>query len=158
MLLAGLAQSVVAQTSGVRVAPAAPEFVRQALLVAPFRPDSTPVGLASASRELADALHDRLDRRLENRETQLLESFRLRNVLLESGYDRNAILGDIELRLMARKIRADEVVFGRVSRQGNTYVVAGRVARLRNWDMQQPLPWCVAPPSRSWPNDWRKKW
>jgi len=140
MLLAGLAQSVVAQTSGVRVAPAAPEFVRQALLVAPFRPDSTPVGLASASRELADALHDRLDRRLENRETQLLESFRLRNVLLESGYDRNAILGDIELRLMARKIRADEVVFGRVSRQGNTYVVAGRVARLRNWDMQQPLP------------------
>jgi hypothetical protein len=140
MLFASLVQSVAAQPAGVRVAPPGQEFVRQALLVAPFRPDSTPADLANASRELAEVLRDRLDRRIESRETQLLETFRLRNVLLESGYDRNAILGDIELRLMARKIRADEVVFGRVSRQGNNYVVAGRVARLRNWDMQQPLP------------------
>lgn len=148
LLLAGLASSATAQTApptGVRVAPAGPEFVRQALLVAPFRPDTNTPALANASRELADALNGRLDRHIDKRETQLLETFRLKNVLLESGYDRNAILGDIELRLMAKKIRADEVVFGRVSRQGANYVVAGRVARLRNWDMQQPLPVVRAP-------------
>ncbi|WP_337170325.1 hypothetical protein [Gemmatimonas aurantiaca] len=134
-----------AQPTGVRVAPApastaSPEFVRQALLVAPFRPDSTPAGLANVSRDLSDVLRDRLGKRIDGRETQLLESYHLRNILLESGYPRNAILGDVELRLMARKVRADEVVFGRVMRQGNTYVVAGRMARLRNWEMQQPLP------------------
>jgi len=139
--LIGLSSGAVAQSTSGKVAQASgQEFVRQALLVAPFRPDSGAPGLAPAARELAESLRGRLAQRINSKETQVLESFRLRNVLLESGYDRHAVLGDIELRLMARKIRADEVVFGRLSRSGGQYVVTGRMARLRNWDMQQPLP------------------
>lgn len=117
----------------------AQEFTKQALLVAPFRSD-TGARAAATARDIADALRNRLGKAVDNREVRVLEQYLLGNVLAESDYKRSAVLGDVELRLVAGKLRADEIVHGQFTRSGTTLVVTARLARIRNWGMQQPLP------------------
>jgi len=138
------------------------EFTRQALLVAPFRFESGPSGTGASprdsltprrnvrrspnavastlARQFAEELHARLSRRLDGPELQVLGRYLLGNALAEADYPRDAVLGEVELRLVAGKVRADEVIFGRITRSGEEILVAPRLARLRNWTMQQPLP------------------
>lgn len=115
------------------------EFVRQTLVVVPFRADSMP-GLPGIAHDISDDTRNRLGTLLDEREVEVLANYHLNAVLVRSDYRRNADLSDIETRLVASKLRADEIVLGRVRRDGRTLVVDARLARIRNWTMQQPLP------------------
>ena len=118
---------------------AAPEFVRQTLVVVPFRADSTP-NLREEAHRVSDVVRNRLGKLLDAQQVDVLANYHLNAVLVRSDYQRNADLGDVETRLAASKLRADEIVMGTVRREGRQFVVEARLARIRNWTMQQPLP------------------
>ncbi len=117
----------------------AQEFTQQLLLVVPFRADSAPGALEDAHR-VSDGVRNRLGKLLPERDVDVLSNTRLNALLVKSNYRRNAQMSDIETRLAASELRADEIVFGRVHREGRTFVVHARLARIRGWNMQQPLP------------------
>ena len=117
----------------------AQEFVRQAVLVAPFRSDSAP-GAATLARDVARMVRERTAARLDPREAKVVDGFLLENLLIETGYTRTTIPRDFELRVSSQKLRADEIVRGVVTRQNGAIVVTARLALLRSWDIQQPLP------------------
>lgn len=117
----------------------AQEFVRQSLLIAPLRSDSTPRAARDA-RQVADVAHERLARLIDAKAVDLVERYRLENFLVTSSYRRDAILTEGELHIIARQMRLDEVVFGRVSVERGTITVATRLSLLRKRGLQQPLP------------------
>lgn len=117
----------------------APEFTQQIMLVVPFRADSGP-GLLDDAHKVSDGVRDRLGKLLPEREVDVLSNTRLNALLVKSNYRRNSQMSEIETRLAASELRADEIVFGRVQREGRAYVVQARLARIRGWNMQQPLP------------------
>jgi hypothetical protein len=115
------------------------EFTQQALVVVPFRSDSTGA-LRDDAHRIADATRNRLGKLLDGREVDVLANYRLNALLVKSSYRRNAELSDVETRLVAGELRADEIVVGTVRREGRQLVAEARLARIRNWTMQQPLP------------------
>lgn len=114
-------------------------FTQQTMLVVPFRPDSTP-GLLDDAHRISDGVRNRLGKLLPEREVDVLSNVRLNALLVKSSYRRNSAMSEIETRLAASELRADEIVFGHVQREGRTFVVHARLARIRGWNMQQPLP------------------
>jgi tetratricopeptide (TPR) repeat protein len=122
----------------------AQEFVRQELLVAQFRSD-TSQGLPAAGRELAQLTRDRLSKTVDKGLAHVVEGYRITNLLQYSDFSKKALLADAELRVLATQLRADETLFGRITRQDGAFVVTARIARLRNWGLQQPLPIVKAP-------------
>lgn len=122
----------------------AQEFVKQELLVAQFRAD-TAQGLPAAGRELAQLTRDRLAKLVDKGQAHVVEGYRIANLLQYSDFNRKALLADTELRALATQLRADETVFGRLAREDGQFVVTSRIARLRNWGLQQPLPVVRAP-------------
>ena len=118
---------------------AAQEFTQQLMLVVPFRADSGP-GLLEDAHTVSDGVRNRLGGLLPERDVAVLSNARLNALLIKSSYRRNAQISDVETRLAASELRADEIVLGRVQREGRTFVVYARLARIRGWNMQQPLP------------------
>jgi tetratricopeptide (TPR) repeat protein len=122
----------------------AQEFVKQLLLIAPLRADSASGAasgaLAKFARQIADVARSRVDRALNEKDVEVLPQFRLEKIFVESGYDRDAVLSEGEIRIVARQMRVDEVVHGRVAQKNGAFLVAARLALSRNWGMQQPLP------------------
>jgi tetratricopeptide (TPR) repeat protein len=117
----------------------AQEFTQQTMLVVPFRADSTP-GLLDEAHKVSDGVRNRLGKLIPEREVEVLSNARLNALLIKSNYRRNSQISDVETRLAASELRADEIVFGRVQREGRAVVVHARLARIRGWNMQQPLP------------------
>lgn len=122
---------------------AAQEFVRQSLLIAPLRPDSAGSGARDAVRtakQVTDAVRERTGQRTDVKSLRVLEGYRLDNLLLELNYKPQQRIGDAELRFFGQQLRADEVLVGRVVPQPAGVTVVARLALLRSWGMQQPLP------------------
>lgn len=122
---------------------AAQEFVRQSLLIAPFRVDSTaPSGsnLARTARQLAELTRARFAQRADPRAVKVLEGYRLDNLLLELNYKPQVTLGDAELRFFGQQLRADEVLLVQVSQRDGLITLQPRLSVLRSWGMPQPLP------------------
>lgn len=122
---------------------AAQEFVRQSLLIAPFRVDSAAASasnLARTARQVAEVARSRFAQRADPRAVKVLEGYRLDNLLLELNYKPQVTLGDAELRFFGQQLRADEVLLARVSQQEGLITLQPRLAVLRSWGMQQPLP------------------
>lgn len=118
----------------------AQEFVKQGVLIAPLHVDSTP-GLLKAARQLAEVARATTARLLDPREAELIEQYRLENMLAASDYPRSAVLSEADIRIVGGRTRADEIVHGRVSAgSSGGVVVSTRLAIVRNWGMQQPLP------------------
>lgn len=117
----------------------AQEFTQQLMLVVPFRADSGP-GLLDDAHKVSDGVRSRLGKLLPERDVDVLSNLRLNALLVKSSYRRNSQISEIETRLAASELRADEIVFGRVQREGRAFVVHARLARIRGWNMQQPLP------------------
>ena len=122
---------------------AAQEFVRQSLLIAPLRPDSGGSSARDAARtakQVTDAVRERTGQRTDVKSLRVLEGYRLDNLLLELNYKPQQRIGDAELRFFGQQLRADEVLVGRVVPQPAGVTVVARLALLRSWGMQQPLP------------------
>jgi hypothetical protein len=121
----------------------AQEFVRQSLLIAPFRVDSTLNGSpieSRVARQVAEVTRARVTQRADSRAVKVLEGYRLDNLLLELNYKPQVILGDAELRFFGQQLRADEVLLARVSQRDGMITLSPRLTVLRSWGMQQPLP------------------
>ena len=118
---------------------AAQEFVRQSLLIAPFSSDNTP-GASKLARQVAEVGRTRIAQRSDPRALKVLEGYRLDNLLLELNYASKTSLGDAELRFFGQQLRADEVLLTRLAQQDGMLVLSSRLAVLRSWGMQQPLP------------------
>ena len=118
----------------------AQEFAKQGVLIAPLHVDSTP-GLLKAARQLAEVARSATAKLLDPREAEVIEQYRLENMLAASDYPRSAVLSEADIRIVGGRTRADEIVHGRVtSGVAGGVVVATRLAIVRNWGMQQPLP------------------
>jgi hypothetical protein len=127
----------------------AQEFTQQSMLVVPFRADSAP-GLLDEAHKVSDGVRNRLGKLIPEREVEVLSNARLNALLIKSNYRRNSQMSDIETRLAASELRADEIVFGRVQREGRTFVVHARLARIRGWSRRaRSSPGCAAAKTRS---------
>lgn len=109
------------------------------MLIVPFRSDSS-AGGANVANAVADMVRERTSRRIGRRELEVLGAYHLNNLLRQSDYNRRAVLNETELRLVASRLRADETIYGSLTRVRDTLVLTARLARLRNWRLQQPLP------------------
>ncbi|MEN9507969.1 MAG: hypothetical protein RLZZ621_532, partial [Gemmatimonadota bacterium] len=119
------------------------EFTRQAVLVVPFRADTsrtTTSMLAKIGRDVADAVRDRTAKLVNGRDAQVLAGFWYDNLLQRSSYNRTLLLTDNELRTVTYQVRADEIVQGSVRRVDGDLVVQSTLKLLRSWEMPQPLP------------------
>jgi predicted Zn-dependent protease len=119
------------------------EFTRQAVLVVPFRADTsrtTTSMLAKIGRDVADAVRDRTAKLVNGRDAQVLAGFWYDNLLQRSSYNRTLLLTDNELRTVTYQVRADEIVQGSVRRVDGDLVVHATLKLLRSWEMPQPLP------------------
>lgn len=138
LVLPAIASAQVSAKAGDK-RPVPREFTQQLMVVVPFRADSAP-GAAEEARKVSDATRNRLGKLLDEQEVSLLANYRLNALLIKSSYRRNSELSDVETRIVAGELRADEIVVGHVRREGRAFITDARLARIRNWNMQQPLP------------------
>ncbi|MEY4957779.1 MAG: hypothetical protein RL409_2036 [Gemmatimonadota bacterium] len=117
----------------------AQEFVRQSLLIPPFRVDSA-ANVSRVARQVAEVTRARVTQRADPRAVKVLEGYRLDNLLLELNYKPQVALGEAELRFFGQQLRADEVLLARVSQRDGMITLTPRLTVLRSWGMQQPLP------------------
>mgnify|MGYP000010433168 CR=1 FL=1 len=103
----------------------AQEFVRQSLLIAPFRADSTP-NSSRVARQVAEVTRARVTQRADARAVKVLEGYRLDNLMLELNYKPQVTPGDAELRFFGQQLRADEVLLARVSQRDGTIILTPR--------------------------------
>ena len=138
LVFAPVFSALVAVAALARAA-AAQEFIRQSHFIAPLRS----AGAAHAdrtARQVAEVARDRTERLINPKEVDPLAIYSYEKFLVESGYNRDVVLTDGEVRLIARQMRLDEIVVGLVTVDRGTLTVVARLAILRNWGMQQPLP------------------
>ncbi|HVT39106.1 MAG TPA: hypothetical protein VHE78_08670 [Gemmatimonadaceae bacterium] len=114
------------------------EFVKQTLMVTGFHTAGDP-GIA---RRVADDLRSRIAKQSIKRELGVLDEYDVEKAMLYSGinYTPGAWLSEGEVRLIARQMRADEVVLGSVAGAKGDVVVTSQIVLVRDWRHRQPLP------------------
>jgi len=120
----------------------APEFTRQALLIANFSRDSA--ADRKLGRKAADAVKSRIAKLVNKKETDIIGPEDVSFELEKGGYDpyMTPTLG--ELRLLGRTLRADEYLMGAVKRLDGKYRLSGDLILVRDVKQHQPLPEAVA--------------
>jgi tetratricopeptide (TPR) repeat protein len=115
--LALAAAAAAASADAARAQPAAPgEFTRQAMLVLSFARDS---GVdAKLGRQAGDAVRGRIEKLANGRELELLGGGVVRDRLQNAGFSEDEVFGAAALGYIARSVRGDEFLVGRVARAG----------------------------------------
>ena len=113
----------------------AQEFTVQTLLVAPLDAASPRI-----ARQVERATRSRLARSANRREVRVVGSDTIENSLRRAGYTNDIKLNDGERRLLARQMRADEIVVGVIESRPGTIEVKAHIALPRDWRLIQPLP------------------
>jgi tetratricopeptide (TPR) repeat protein len=119
------------------------EFTRQGLLVLEF--EAGPGATRKLGREAADAVRDRLEKLVNEREVELLGGRATAQKLELYGIRQEQPPSGAELEYMTRTIRADEYVVARVERSGDAVRIAGELRLLRDRYTRQPIPVASGP-------------
>ena len=114
----------------------AQEFTRQTLLVAPLHPD----GSSRVARQVAGGLRTRIARLSARRELFVVGTDTVESLLHNSGFRADTVLNEIQTLVLARQMRADEVVVGRVVSRPGVVEVHAQLRIMRDWRLRQPLP------------------
>ena len=112
------------------------EFTRQTLLVAPLHPD----GSNRVARQVAGGLRTRIGRMSVRRELFVVGSDTVESLLENSGFRADTVLNEVQTLVLARQMRADEVVVGRVISRPGVVEVHATLRIMRDWRLRQPLP------------------
>ena len=126
--MAASAPSVEAQTRTVN--PQAPR-----LLVVVFTSNERPAGV-----EVSDAIRTQILRGISPRQLTVIAKEQITTFLESSGYKPDSALGQVDLEALARILRANEVIAGRVTRTGSSYRIEPRLMLARDVTIAQPLP------------------
>jgi TolB-like protein len=118
----------------------AQEFTQQTLVVAPLHS----VGSPRTARAVASSLRSRIARLSNRRELHVLDGDTTEDVLQYSGYRADTVLSEVETRILAKRLRADEVVVGTVESRAGAVEVRAQLVLTRDWRMRQPLPFAHA--------------
>ncbi|HEX7545370.1 MAG TPA: hypothetical protein VF368_01500, partial [Gemmatimonadaceae bacterium] len=119
----------------------AQEFTRQTIMVATLRAFGEP----KAARRVGDEVRSRISRMGNQREMHVLDPYYVDDALRLSDLPVNQPLGDRDLFILARFMRADEVLSGTVTARDGEVVVAAALRLTRDWGQRQPLPVVRAP-------------
>lgn len=114
----------------------AQEFTRQTLLVAPLHAD----GSNRVARQVAGGLRTRVARLSVRRELFVVGSDTVESLLHNSGFRADTVLSEVQTLVLARQMRADEVVVGRVVSRPGLVEVHAQLRIMRDWRLRQPLP------------------
>jgi tetratricopeptide (TPR) repeat protein len=124
----------------------AAEFTQQGVLVANFwvAGRDTP-SLARNDmrfgRRVADDVRDQLGRLVNKREARVVPGYEIRESMVLSSYSPDTVLSLQELRQQAEFFRADEIVYGTVTRlPGGGVRLDGRLVLWRDLRLRQPIP------------------
>lgn len=140
LLLLGLAAPVVAQ----RAKKEAPEFTKQSLLIVNFAPG--PGADIRFARDGADAVRSRAAKLINNkREVEVVDDRTVVDALWRAGFNPDSMYAIDGIRTLARQMRADEIVIGKVTRSGNTAKISGELVLTRDERMRQPIAEVSAP-------------
>jgi tetratricopeptide (TPR) repeat protein len=131
MTLCGLSASVaLAQPRA-----AAPDANTPRLLVAVFQSNDRASGV-----QAADAIRTRIQNGANVRQLYVIPRTDITNYLESSGYKADSSLGPTDLKELAKLLRADEVLFGSVTRSATGLRVEPRLLLARDVSLAQPLP------------------
>jgi hypothetical protein len=92
-----------------------PEFTKQALLIIDFAPGAG--ADIRLGKRAADAVRSRFSKTINKRELDLVDPGAIERALERAGYDVDSVYAIAGIIPLARKLRADEIVIGRVSVQ-----------------------------------------
>ena len=137
------ALNAVALTLGVLSAPAAldaqsrngPTADTPRLLVAVFAGNDRLAGV-----QVADAIRSRIGNSVNPRYLYVIPKTDITNYLESSGYKADSSLGPTDLKELAKLLRADEILFGIVTRTPTGLRVEPRMLLARDPSVAQPLP------------------
>jgi tetratricopeptide (TPR) repeat protein len=115
----------------------AQDFVRQTLMVANFRPTED-TGLA---RKVGDDVRSRVARQSNKKEVLVLDDADVEKILLRTGfnYTPGTYVDEVEVRLIGKLLRVDEVVFASVNGKKGAVSVTAQIVLARDWRQRQPL-------------------
>jgi hypothetical protein len=125
----------------------AQEFTQQTLLVAPLHPG----GSIRAARQVASTLRSRLARLTPRRELFVVGTDTIDILLRNSGYRFDSALTNVEALVLARRMRADEVVLGTVTSRQESIEVSAQLAVMRDWRLGSHCRSCAPLPRARWP-------
>lgn len=117
----------------------APEFTKQALLIVNFAPG--PGADVRYAHQGADAVRSRAARLINNKtEVEVIDDKLVADALWRQGYNPDSMYAITGIRMLARNMRADEIVIGKVTRDGDAAKISGELILVRDEQMRQPLP------------------
>ena len=105
------------------------------LLVVVFQSNQRPFGI-----EASDAVRSQILRGISPRQLTVIAKEQMTTFLESSGYRPDSALGLIDLEALARILRANEVIGGRVVVNGSSFRVEPRLMLARDVSISQPLP------------------
>lgn len=115
------------------------EFTKQALLIVNFAPG--PGADVRFARQGADAVRSRAARFINSKnEVEVIDDKLVIDALWRSGYNPDSMYAIAGIRSLARQMRADEIVIGKVTRNGEAAKISGELILTRDEQMRQPLP------------------
>lgn len=123
---------------GLVAAPAAAqrqEFVTQTILVTRFRG----IGDRRAAPRVSDELRSRVYKLTVHRDVEVVDAGSMDEAVELSGFSPDS-LAEGDVRTLAQKMRADEVVLGSVWGRPGLLVVNATLVITRDWRVRQPLP------------------
>jgi len=109
------------------------------LLVAVFASNDRLTGVAAA-----DAIRTRITSGANVRQLYVIPKTDITNYLESSGYKADSSLGPTDLKELAKLLRADEVLFGLVTRTPGGLRIEPRLLLARDVNLAQPLPAVIA--------------
>jgi len=119
-----------------RGAPA--EFTRQLILVAPFE---SPGGDSRLARRVAARTRVALGRRVDSRSTLVFRNDSSEVILERSGFEPGVPLDEKDLVILARRLRTDELIVGRLTPGANgRFTLSSELVLVRDPRRRQPLP------------------
>ena len=140
--LATLAAPAATEAQGRR---APMEFTRQGLLILEFEAGREGAPNRKLGRDAAEAVRDRLEKLVNEREVEVLGGRGTQQKLELHGIRQDQPPSAAELEYMTRTIRADEYITARGERTGPGVRIAGELRLLRDRWTRQPIPVAAAP-------------
>ena len=117
----------------------APEFTRQGLLITNFTLAAN-VG-RGLSKKAGDAVRSRAEKLSDKHEVEVIDGYGIFQKLTRASIPTDSSLGEIDVRVLGRDMRADEYLLGRVETATRDRVrLSGWLVLMRDPRLRQPLP------------------
>jgi tetratricopeptide (TPR) repeat protein len=114
------------------------EFTQQTLMVAPLHaPDQASM---RAARQVAGNVRNLIARQSNRRELFVVGTDTVEILLERAGFRHDTVIDEAMTLVLARRMRADEVVVGSVVARDGQFEVNAELALMRDWRLRQPLP------------------